>query len=267
MPYCSKCGKEIDGDAVFCPKCGAPTKSGEIIYRRNNGWGIGRFIALFFGGMIAIAGFGVLMGGVALTSNRGWITDSNGYINTRSIELSTDTYALVQQNININIEPMMAWRSTSDIVTLRINVKSSNPGEEIFIGIATAGDANSFLNKVSYDRLMNIDWGWERSPGIIDQPTYRRYSGSEQPATPTSTNIWIKSAKGTGPQTLEWVPSSGDYWIVVMNAKGSPRVDVTSQLGVKIPFLSGIGNILIGVGVFSLLIGTLVIYFGSIRRL
>jgi hypothetical protein len=267
MPYCSKCGKEIDGEAAFCPKCGTPTRSSEVVYRRNNGWEIGRFIALFFGGIIAFAGFGVLMGGVALTSSRGWITDSNGYINTRSIVLQTDTYALVQQNININIEPMMIWRpTTEDIVTLRINVKSSSPSEEIFIGIASAGDANSYLNNVKYDRLTNMNWGWERSPGVIDQPTYKRSSGTEQPVTPTSKNIWIKTAKGTGTQTLEWAPSSGDYWIVVMNANSSPGVDVTSQLGLKIPFLTGIGNILIGVGIFTLLIGIFVIYYGSIRR-
>lgn len=24
MPYCSKCGTEIDKDVKFCPKCGAP---------------------------------------------------------------------------------------------------------------------------------------------------------------------------------------------------------------------------------------------------
>ncbi len=28
MPYCSKCGTEIDKDVRFCPKCGAPV-SGE----------------------------------------------------------------------------------------------------------------------------------------------------------------------------------------------------------------------------------------------
>ena len=24
MPFCTKCGKELDADAAFCPKCGAP---------------------------------------------------------------------------------------------------------------------------------------------------------------------------------------------------------------------------------------------------
>ncbi|MCW3981658.1 MAG: zinc ribbon domain-containing protein [Candidatus Bathyarchaeota archaeon] len=27
--YCSQCGKELSGDAYFCPKCGAKTREGE----------------------------------------------------------------------------------------------------------------------------------------------------------------------------------------------------------------------------------------------
>jgi len=27
MPYCAKCGKELDKDATFCPKCGAPVSA------------------------------------------------------------------------------------------------------------------------------------------------------------------------------------------------------------------------------------------------
>jgi len=28
MTFCSKCGRELPGDAVFCPNCGAPVQSG-----------------------------------------------------------------------------------------------------------------------------------------------------------------------------------------------------------------------------------------------
>jgi uncharacterized membrane protein YvbJ len=30
MPYCPKCGAEIEEDAAFCPKCGAALKSAEV---------------------------------------------------------------------------------------------------------------------------------------------------------------------------------------------------------------------------------------------
>ena len=32
MAYCSKCGNKVDDDASFCPKCGAPLKSGQPQY-------------------------------------------------------------------------------------------------------------------------------------------------------------------------------------------------------------------------------------------
>ena len=33
MPYCPKCGNEVDEDAEFCSKCRTPLKEG-IVYRR-----------------------------------------------------------------------------------------------------------------------------------------------------------------------------------------------------------------------------------------
>ena len=34
MPYCSKCGKEMNKDVTFCPSCGAPVGSmGKIIFK------------------------------------------------------------------------------------------------------------------------------------------------------------------------------------------------------------------------------------------
>jgi hypothetical protein len=252
---------------VYCPKCGAPVKSSDVVYRRNAGWGVEKLLALFFGGVIALAGFGVLMGGVALSSTRGWLTDSNGYINTRSVTLQTETYAIVQQNININIEPTMMWRPTQgDIVTIRINAKSFSPSDEVFIGIASETDAYNYLKDVNYDRLVNMNWGWEGSTNALDDPTYSRHPGTKQPNTPTSMSFWVKSVEGVGSQTLEWAPKAGDYWIVVMNADGSTGVDVTTQLGAKIPFLATISNILIAAGVVTLLIGILIIYFGSLRN-
>jgi cation transport ATPase len=32
MPYCSKCGKEVKDDAVFCPFCGESLKKERIVY-------------------------------------------------------------------------------------------------------------------------------------------------------------------------------------------------------------------------------------------
>jgi predicted amidophosphoribosyltransferase len=37
MPYCAKCGKELDKDATFCPKCGAPI-SGRVTREKKPEW-------------------------------------------------------------------------------------------------------------------------------------------------------------------------------------------------------------------------------------
>ena len=37
MPYCSKCGAEMEKDAQFCPKCGAPAGAMEKVEHRATG--------------------------------------------------------------------------------------------------------------------------------------------------------------------------------------------------------------------------------------
>ena len=270
MPYCKKCGKEIDPNDPYCRNCGAPTMASGTVYRRAEGGGgmtTVRVIAVIFGGLIALSGFGLLSGGLVLTSSQGMLTDSSGYINTRQVNLESPSYAIVQQNVNVNIDPGMMWRmNNNDIVSLRITAKAFDPNEQIFIGIAPAQDAYAYLNTVYYDRLVNTNWGWERSTGSQMQPTYQTHPGNPLPTPPSTTNIWTTQAKGLGSQTLEWSPRSGDYWIVLMNADGSPAVDADVQIGAKITILSGIGIILSWCGLVTLLVGVLIIYFGGFRR-
>lgn len=270
MPFCSKCGKELDEETVFCPKCGTPTGKGGITYNRGRGWSSGQIIALFIGGIMVISGFGVFVGGAILSTSKGWLTDSNGFINSKPLVLQTQStlsYAIVQQNIDVNLEPLRMWRITNnDIVTMKIIAENYDPNKAIFIGVAPAIDANNYLSSVSYDRLINTSWSLDRSIDNPIQPTYKNHPGSAPTLPPTSIDIWIKSVQGTGTQTLEWVPTTGNYWIVLMNANGSSTIDATVQVGAKIPILGGIGNILIALGVVVLILGGLIIYYGGIRQ-
>jgi uncharacterized membrane protein YvbJ len=35
LPYCAKCGTELQEDANFCPKCGAPVGAPEYVRREK----------------------------------------------------------------------------------------------------------------------------------------------------------------------------------------------------------------------------------------
>jgi len=50
MPYCEKCGAEVEEEATYCPKCGAPLKGAEGVVELAT-W-TQRFIALVIDGII-----------------------------------------------------------------------------------------------------------------------------------------------------------------------------------------------------------------------
>ena len=266
MPYCSKCGKELEEGAAFCPQCGAPVKPTKIIYRNEPNRGIGKVLAFIFGGIILLVAFGLFMGGGVLMWGQGMITDSNGFINSHPVILHVDSYAIVQDNIDIHMDiNMMRWSPIrQDIVTLKLTGNSNNPSKQVFIGIATAADAAAYLNDVKYDRLASYSWRFERDLET-STPTYILHQGGAPSVTPTSKNIWVTSIYGSGTQTLTWVPVSGEYWVIAMNTDGTPNVNVTMQIGAKIPILSTIGNWLIFAAILTMLIGAAVIYFGGLK--
>lgn len=50
MPYCERCGAEVEEEATYCPKCGAPLKGAEGVVELAT-W-TQRFIALVIDGII-----------------------------------------------------------------------------------------------------------------------------------------------------------------------------------------------------------------------
>lgn len=38
MPYCSKCGAEVDFNAQYCPKCGSPLSTGSYQPSQKSNW-------------------------------------------------------------------------------------------------------------------------------------------------------------------------------------------------------------------------------------
>ena len=72
--------------------------------------------------------------------------------------------------------------------------------------------------------------------------------GKRRATPPGRERFWSASARGTGDQTLEWDLRDGDWSVVVMNADGSPGVDVELDAGAKVPWLEEIGWTALGGG-------------------
>jgi len=272
MPYCEKCGKEIDEDAAFCIHCGTPVVAPGVVYRRprSPGWNAISILAVVFGGLLLLVSFGLLVGGGAVIWVQSTFSDSEGFLMSRETRLQSDSHAMVLHEVNITIDvdiPSQVWTpKPSDFVTVKLVGQNNDPSKEIFMGIARDTEASRYLSSVEYDRI-TIDPSWNEKPwrGISFSASYNNHPGQAPSQPPTSMTIWDASASGSGTQTLNWEPASGSFWVVVMNADGSADVDIDMQLGVKIPILRAIGGGLLTGGFITLVIGGLIIYFGAYR--
>ena len=272
MPYCERCGNEIDEDAAFCSHCGTPVKAPDIVYRRPRGpkWNVGRILAVFFGGLMILVSLGLLVGGGAVIWVQSTFSDSEGFLISREVRLQSDSFAMVLHEVDVNIDvdiPANVWTpKPGDFVTVKLVGRSNDPSKEVFMGIARDTDASGYLKSVEYDRV-NIDPSWDDKSwrGVWFSVSQSNHPGVAPSQAPTSLTFWEASATGSGTQTLLWDPDAGSFWVVVMNADGSADVDLDMQLGVKIPILSTIGSGLLAGGFITLAVGGLIIYYGAFR--
>jgi len=257
----------VPPNSEYCPYCGTRVSSESITYRRTDaGWGIVQVLAIFFGGILLLTSIGLVFGGGFLIFGMDSISQPDGYFMSRLVQLNVNSYAIYQSGIDIRMDGMPMWRPMQqDIITVKLIATNNNPSKQVFIGIATTADANSYLDPVEYSRLIQQPWIYDRwSQNKL--PTFTLHLGLAPSQSPVSKNIWVASAFGHGTQTLTWVPQSGDYSVVIMNSDGSKNVDVSVQIGAKVPILRGVGTGLLIGGIILGFIGALILYNFLLRR-
>jgi len=116
-----------------------------------------------------------------------------------------------------------------------------------------------YLRGVEYDEI--VQWHADDFGVNVE---YDTHDGTAVPAPPASQD-WTASVHGTGTQTLEWEPESGNWVLVVMNEDGSAGVDVDGVVGAKVPWLFGAGVGLLIAGVVVLVAGIIMVCFAARR--
>ena len=117
--------------------------------------------------------------------------------------------------------------------TARLEVSGTGP-DDVFVGVAPAADARAYLDGVQQTVVDGL--GFDAPATDSDQ-----LPGDAPSGPPTDQDFWIAEASGSGTQEVTWDPSDGDWMFVVMNADGSPRVDVEARIGAELPALGWIG--------------------------
>ncbi len=225
----------------------------------------GKIVLLVFGVIVLLVSLVPLLGGGGLMWAEKALRDSEGFYTTKTIELDRDSYAILTEPANIDLEEEWEWlpwvRSwgPSDFLTLKIEGSSSDSSKQIFIGVAEISDLERYLTDVEYDEI--TDFKFRRL-----NPKYTNHPGTSEPLAPTSQTFWTASAHGAGTQTLEWGIESGTYSFVLMNEDGSRGLDLEALVGIAVPsVLWGIGVGLLVGGLVVLVIAILMIYL-AVRR-
>src|SRR3954463_13794824 len=218
-------------------------------------WGAGRIVALVIGVLLLFPGLGLLVGGGALLWADSTHRTSDGYLTSDAGTFRTSGFALTSEQLDLSTGA--DWLPVSSTLgTARFAVTATDPGTDVFIGIAPSSAVAGYLDGVQ--RTVVDDLGSGASAGT-------QLDGGAPSGPPGDQTFWTAQASGSGTQQLTWKPASGNWGLVVMNADGSSGVRVTGTVGATVPSLTGLAWGLLLVGALITAVGVLLIVLAARR--
>lgn len=219
---------------------------------------VGWIILVVAGAIIALTSLAPLFGGGFLLWADATQKDADGFFVTPSERLETTSYAITSDEIDLGAEPTGEQTAVElgDVVTVRLDVRGTTEAP-VFVGIGPRDDVEGYLGGVS--RAIVTDMTFD--PFGVDY----RYEGRGEPSGPPGDEgFWVASAEGSGAQSVEWEPTSGNWSVVIMNADGSPAVSADVAVGAKSPWVFAGGLIAVILGGIGLLVGAVMLVVGII---
>jgi hypothetical protein len=217
-------------------------------------FGAWRVATIVFGAIGALIGVGLTTAGVTALVFDGTQRDDDGYLLAPARTLSTETYAITVEGVDIYLEGAPDWVVAPDSLgTLRVTAVSPD-GEPLFVGIAPEGEVDAFLAGVAHEEFDGVR-------GQVTTPADR--TAAERPE---GADIWVASATSTDTATVTWTVEDGRWALVVMNADASPGVAVDLTVGARVDWLDEVGIGLLVAGVVLLAAGVLAIAWAARPR-
>lgn len=260
MVKCPNCGEENREKAQYCKKCGEKLPTSMYV-KQNEPWGIVHIGMIVFSVILMITAFGLIMGGTSMRSIQTIMTDDDGYIMSNTQTVQVPSYGIVVDEIDINMDPdaKRFFEMRGGFLSFKLVAESTDLSKEIFVGVARYNDAFSYINPMMYHTIDDMDMGWENYDESTG-PVYTLHRGNPPATAPSEQTFWIIQSSSAEEQTITWEPEEGNYYVVLMNADGSEDVSANIKVGVEVPFFSGIGDILLSVGVVIGAVGVLLLY-------
>jgi len=211
----------------------------------RHGWDAGLLAGAIGGGIAALIGLALVVGGLGIIAAHAFVRDDDGFYTSGSELLESRGYAVATEDIDLG----NATDTAPDELLGRLRVTGHNAGDDpVFIGIARRGDVAGYLAGVAHSVLTDVD-----------DPEYRQVSGRRPAAPPTAETFWAAEAQGPGEQVMEWDVEGGTWSVVLMNANGGRDVAVDAKVGIEIEWLIWVGVGLLLFGLVAIAGGVLVI--------
>jgi hypothetical protein len=217
----------------------------------------GRVVMIVIGSLLALIGFGLLVGGVG--ASVGYAAHSeNGFFHTGHFRVATPTYAVTSNHLDLGSQPGPSnWLvDRGALGTVKLDVEPAPAGTPVFAGIGPATDVANYLKGVSRDQIRHVDF----HPNRV---FYTRIEGDATPAAPADQSFWTAKVTATNNSTLTWKVESGDWTVVVMNADASKGVDANTRVGIKVGWFLPAAIVLAIIGLILLAGGTVMAIVGG----
>jgi hypothetical protein len=215
----------------------------------------GRSVALIvLGSIVGLIGLALLASGGGVLWGDQTQRDSGGYFTGSAHRIASGSYAVTHDGVDVQHLP--GYLDDGKLVRISIDAKSET-GRPLFVGVARARDARTYLANVAHSNLRDYNVATE-------DEEYDSVGGTARPAPPASQHIWVAST--TGSERLTWGPRNGKWTVVLMNADGSKGVAADVKLGAKVNYLGWLTAALIAVGAALLALAVFLIVRGGRGR-
>jgi hypothetical protein len=231
-------------------------------------WTAGRVVSLLLGALLLLTSTGLLAagGGLLWADQADQAEREDGWVTSPADSVSTAGYALVTGDVTL--DAVGTDRAVDNLIgRVRLQVTSTEPGVELFAGIAPSGEVRGYLAGVGQRQLGDIGpgaggTGMGSSGGMgMGTGSVTDVPGGPPGTPPVEQDIWVAEVVGSGTQTLEWIPTAGDWTVVVLRADGSADVTTTLAVAATVPRLAEAAWGLLACGAGLLIAGSLLVAF------
>jgi Domain of unknown function (DUF4389) len=213
------------------------------------GWGLTRIVTVVVGSLVALLSVVVLAGGVLAVVIDQTQRDDDGFVMSPSASLSTGTFALVSETVDVSIDGP-DWAVQGLLGSVKIRSSSDRP---VFVGIARKEDVDGYLGGVRHAVVTDLGEGHER---------YVEHGSAAPTSRPGTAGFWVAASAGPGPEELTWEVADGAWRVVVMNVDATAAVAAEVAVGAELDSLIWIGVGLLAGGALFLLLSGMLIYVG-----